>query len=131
MTTVDGAQLAGVVARLREGRRVPALSAAAGRGGEVVWTGVASDPQAGDPTPEHAFRIGSITKPMVAVAVLRLVEEGKVALHDPIGVHLPEACPLNLPVPGGNGRAGRPGSSSSPPACRGSSRRAPGTTTPT
>lgn len=91
MTTVDGAQLAGVVARLREGRRVPAVSAAAGRGGEVVWTGVASASRAGDPTPEHAFRIGSITKPMVAVAVLRLVEEGKVALHDPIGTHLPDA----------------------------------------
>lgn len=94
MTTVGdgfGDQLIRVVAGLREGRRVPAVSAAAGRGGEVVWTGVASAPRAGDPTPEHAFRIGSITKPMVAVAVLRLVEEGKVALHDPIGTHLPDA----------------------------------------
>lgn len=93
MTGLDGvvgAQLAGVVAGLREGRRVPAVSAAAGRGGEVVWTGVASDPRAGDPTPQHAFRIGSITKSMVAVAVLRLVEEDKVALHDPVGAHLPD-----------------------------------------
>ncbi|MGI5187913.1 serine hydrolase domain-containing protein [Promicromonospora sp. CA-289599] len=94
MTRVDevpGAELSGVLARTRDGARVPAVSAAAGRAGEVVWTGVASALQAGGPTPEHAFRIGSITKPMVAVAVLRLVEEGKFALHDPIGAHLPEA----------------------------------------
>lgn len=94
MTIVGGGlaeRLAGVVAEARDGRRVPALSAAAGRGGEVVWAGVASAPQAGDPTPEHAFRIGSVTKPMLAVAVMRLVEEGKVALHDPVGAHLPDA----------------------------------------
>ncbi|MEV0892735.1 serine hydrolase domain-containing protein [Promicromonospora sp. NPDC050262] len=97
--------------RTRAAGRVPALSAAAGRGGEVVWARVvaapwaggptpggptaggptAGGPIAGGPTPEHAFRIGSITKPMVAVAVLRLVSEGAVALADPIGRHLPDA----------------------------------------
>jgi CubicO group peptidase (beta-lactamase class C family) len=83
--------LSGVVGDLRGAARVPALSAAAGRGGEVAWAGVARAPWAGSPTPEHAFRIGSITKPMVAVAVLRLVAEGAVALADPIGKHLPDA----------------------------------------
>ncbi len=87
--------LGDVVAGLREASRAPALSAAAGRGGDVVWAGAVGAPAGagtdGGPTPEHAFRIGSITKPMVAVAVMRLVEEGKVALHDPIGAHLPDA----------------------------------------
>jgi len=94
MTTAHdapGADLSSVLAGLRETRRVPALSAAAGRGGEVVWEDTAHASWAGTPTPEHAFRIGSVTKPMIAVAVLRLVSEGAVALADPIGRHLPDA----------------------------------------
>ncbi|GGM26896.1 serine hydrolase domain-containing protein [Promicromonospora citrea] len=84
--------LEGLLGDLRTASRAPALSAAVGRGGAVAWAGTAADPALADaPTPEHAFRIGSITKPMVAVAVLRLVEEGKAALHDPVGAHLPDA----------------------------------------
>ncbi|MFE7505093.1 serine hydrolase domain-containing protein [Promicromonospora sp. NPDC057488] len=101
-----GDVLTGLLERTRAARRVPALSAAVGRGGEVVWARVAAAPwtagttaggapadgsPAGGPTAEHAFRIGSITKPMIAVAVLRLVSEGLVALADPIGRHLPDA----------------------------------------
>ena len=86
-----GDVLDGLLARTRDAARVPALSAAAGRAGEVVWADVAHAPWAGSPTPEHAFRIGSVTKPMVAVAVLRLVADGEVALADPIGRHLPDA----------------------------------------
>lgn len=36
------------------------------------------------------FDIGSIGKMLTAVAVLQLVEDGKLALEDPIGRHLPE-----------------------------------------
>jgi CubicO group peptidase (beta-lactamase class C family) len=36
------------------------------------------------------FRIASITKMFTAVCVLRLVQEGKIALTDPIGRHVPE-----------------------------------------
>jgi CubicO group peptidase (beta-lactamase class C family) len=86
-----GAELRSVLRGLRDDARVPALSAATGRAGEVVWAEVAAAPWAGGPTPGHAFRIGSITKPMVAVAVLRLVDDGLVALADPIGAHLPDA----------------------------------------
>lgn len=86
-----GDVLTGLLERTRAARRVPALSAAVGRGGEVVWARVAAAPWAAGPTAEHAFRIGSITKPMIAVAVLRLVSEGLVALADPIGRHLPDA----------------------------------------
>lgn len=94
MTRADeslGGALDAVVTGLRDTTRAPAVSAAVGRGGEVVWAGVAHARWAGTPTPEHAFRIGSITKPMVAVAVLRLVSEGAVALADPVGRHLPDA----------------------------------------
>jgi hypothetical protein len=41
-------------------------------------------------TPETRFRIGSMNKMFTAVAMLQLVEAGKVALDDPIGMHLPD-----------------------------------------
>jgi CubicO group peptidase (beta-lactamase class C family) len=41
-------------------------------------------------TPESVFRIGSITKQFTAVAILQLVEQGKVALSDPITKFLPD-----------------------------------------
>ncbi len=39
---------------------------------------------------ENTFRAGSIVKPFVATAVLQLVEEGKVALDDPLPAVLPQ-----------------------------------------
>lgn len=39
-------------------------------------------------TPQSLFRIASISKPITAVAVLQLVEQGKVGLDDPVLSHL-------------------------------------------
>ncbi|KFL37230.1 serine hydrolase domain-containing protein [Arenimonas donghaensis] len=55
------------------------------------WQGArgVADREAGTPlTPEHGFRIASITKTFTAAAVLRLVEQGRLGLHDPIAKHL-------------------------------------------
>jgi D-alanyl-D-alanine carboxypeptidase len=52
-------------------------------------TGVAND--AGDEiTPETPFRVGSISKPFVATMVLQLVDEGRVALDEPLSTYLPD-----------------------------------------
>ncbi len=76
----------------RSERRVPALSAAVALGGELVWADAVGVAGPGEPaTPGHAFRVGSITKPMTAVAVLRLVADGRLALEDRVGHHLAEA----------------------------------------
>jgi CubicO group peptidase (beta-lactamase class C family) len=45
------------------------------------------------------FRIMSMTKPVVAVAILLLVEEGKVRLTDPAGRFIPELQNLSVAVP--------------------------------
>lgn len=46
-------------------------------------------------TPDSIFRTASITKPIVAAAVLMLVEEGRLALDEPIASWLPElAAPM-------------------------------------
>ena len=46
-----------------------------------------------DTTPmalDSIFRIYSMTKPIVSVAVMMLMEQGKLLLSDPVGKYLPE-----------------------------------------
>lgn len=43
--------------------------------------------------PEAVFKIGSVTKQFTAVAILQLVEDGKLKLTDPVSQHLPEFAP--------------------------------------
>jgi CubicO group peptidase (beta-lactamase class C family) len=44
------------------------------------------------------FRIASMTKPIVSVAVMMLVEEGRIQLQDPVSVYLPELKDLKVGV---------------------------------
>ena len=58
------------------------------------------------------FRIASMTKPVIGVAVMMLVEEGKLHLNDPVSRYIPQfkdmkvAMPINTPPQGAGGRAG-------------------------
>ncbi|SNS52193.1 CubicO group peptidase, beta-lactamase class C family [Geodermatophilus saharensis] len=48
-------------------------------------------PGGDDPVgPDTVFRIASVTKPVVAVAALALVDDGTLRLDDPVDAHLPE-----------------------------------------
>jgi CubicO group peptidase (beta-lactamase class C family) len=51
-------------------------------------------------TPDMIFRIGSITKQFTAIAVLQLVEQGKIRLQDSIQVYVPDfphkAYPISI-----------------------------------
>ncbi len=48
--------------------------------------------------PDALFLLASMTKPITSVMAMMLVEEGVIALRDPIGVHLPELRALQLEV---------------------------------
>jgi CubicO group peptidase (beta-lactamase class C family) len=48
-------------------------------------------------TPETLFWIASMTKPITAVAVLMLQDEGKLHASDPVAKHLPEFAALKTP----------------------------------
>ena len=50
------------------------------------------------------FRIMSMTKPVVGVAILMLVEEGKVRLTDPVSTFIPELRGLSAVVTNADGR---------------------------
>jgi CubicO group peptidase (beta-lactamase class C family) len=72
-------------------RRLPSVAAAAVRDGEVVWSdavGVADVESGEEATPDHQYRIASITKTFTAVAVMQLRDEGKLALDDPLDRHI-------------------------------------------
>ena len=67
-----------------ENGTVPGAAALVARGEEVESAGV------GEVEPESIVRIASITKPITAAAVMLLMDEGLVALDDPIARWLPE-----------------------------------------
>jgi CubicO group peptidase (beta-lactamase class C family) len=66
--------------------------------GQVLYQDALGDADAGGAVPltvDHQFDIGSVSKQFAAAAVLRLVEQGKLALDDRAARFLPE-----LPYPG-------------------------------
>jgi CubicO group peptidase (beta-lactamase class C family) len=80
---------------LAEHRLVGAVVLVA-RDGKVVYRRAAglADREAGRPMREDAvFRFSSVTKPFVTAAVMRLVEDGKLRLDDPVTKWLPDFRP--------------------------------------
>jgi CubicO group peptidase (beta-lactamase class C family) len=74
--------------------RLPSVSAAAFRGDEVVWSeavGLADAASGEAVTPDHQYRIGSITKTFTAAAILQLRDAGELALDDRLVDHVPES----------------------------------------
>ncbi|SFB62160.1 CubicO group peptidase, beta-lactamase class C family [Amycolatopsis marina] len=72
--------------------RAPSLVAAVVRDGELVWSGARGfvDGTGGEqPDADTQYRLGSITKSLVAALVLRLRDEGRLELNDPVERHLP------------------------------------------
>ncbi|MFD7923519.1 serine hydrolase domain-containing protein [Streptomyces sp. NPDC059740] len=69
--------------------RAPSVVGAVMRGGRMVWSGARSGVAGEVPDAETQYRIGSITKPFTAVAVLRLRDEGLLDLADPLERHVP------------------------------------------
>ncbi|GAA4537110.1 serine hydrolase domain-containing protein [Amycolatopsis samaneae] len=69
--------------------RAPSLVAAVVRDGSIVWSGARGRVGDARPDDDTQYRLGSITKTMVATAVLRLRDEGALDLNDPLERHLP------------------------------------------
>ncbi len=75
--------------------KLPFASLLVGRGDDIAlnWSsGIAQD---------AIFRIASMTKPVTSVAFMQLVEQGKVALTDPVAKYIPEFARLGVFVAGG------------------------------
>ncbi|MEY3622869.1 MAG: hypothetical protein RLZZ407_428 [Pseudomonadota bacterium] len=75
--------------------KLPFAALLVGRGDDIAlqWnSGVADD---------AIFRIASMTKPITSVAFMQLVEQGKVALTDPVSKYIPEFAKLGVFMGGG------------------------------
>jgi CubicO group peptidase (beta-lactamase class C family) len=75
--------------------KLPFAAVLVGRGDDIAlqWSsGVAED---------AIFRIASMTKPITSVAFMQLVEQGKIALTDPVAKYIPEFAKLGVFVGGG------------------------------
>jgi CubicO group peptidase (beta-lactamase class C family) len=72
----------------------PSATIALFRGDELLWSesvGLADVESGREATPDTQYAIASITKTFVARVILTLRDEGRLALDDPLGRHLPEA----------------------------------------
>jgi CubicO group peptidase (beta-lactamase class C family) len=95
---IDRGQISGAVT----------LIARRGRVGHVEAHGLL-DLESKKPTPKDAiFRLASTSKPVTGVAVMMLVEEGKIRLNDPVSTYIPEfkGQKVAVPRPGPAGPAG-------------------------
>lgn len=102
----DPARLARIDAHLKakylDTGRLPHAALLIGRGDEVAHLSVQGDARAGAPLQQDAiFRIASMTKPITSLAFMQLVEEGKLALTDPVTRVIPEWKNLGVFVAGG------------------------------
>ena len=70
----------------------------AGRLVHAGGIGTLRDGERAPPGPDSAFRIASMTKSFVTVALLLLRDQGKLALDDPIARYVPELAGLAGPV---------------------------------
>lgn len=96
MTGFSAARLARLDAFLDEKyvrtNRLPGTLTMVARGGEIAHLGVTgmADVERGRPvTPDTIFRIYSMTKPLTSMALMMLVEEGAIALDDPVHRYIP------------------------------------------
>ena len=80
--------LAHRLARAQAECRLPSVVGAIDREGRLAWTGAAGTVDGRPPTRDTRYRIGSITKTLTAVLVMRLRDEGRLRLEDPLDQHL-------------------------------------------
>ncbi len=81
---------------LRQQMKIPGMSAAVVKDGQLVWArgfGYADIENGTPAAAETPYHLASVTKAFAAVVIMQLVQEGKLSLDDPVsryGVNLPE-----------------------------------------
>jgi CubicO group peptidase (beta-lactamase class C family) len=84
-----------------EKRRIPGAVILVARDGKVAYQEAIGmrDPASGAPmTTDAIFRIYSMTKPIVSVGVMMLVEDGRIQLSDPVSRYVPELKDLKVGI---------------------------------
>jgi CubicO group peptidase (beta-lactamase class C family) len=90
-----------LVGEAQRDSRLPSLTAAVFRAGEVEWSqaiGLADAEAATEAALDTQYAVASITKTFTATAVMQLRDEGKLDLDDPLERHLPDVAHGALPL---------------------------------
>jgi CubicO group peptidase (beta-lactamase class C family) len=98
------ARLSNHMAQLTADNQHPGIMTLIQRRGKVVHLGKHGlmDIEAGKPIAEDTiFRIQSMTKPIIAVAMLMLLEEGRLALNDPVARYIPSFAEIKVQTDAG------------------------------
>jgi CubicO group peptidase (beta-lactamase class C family) len=84
-----------------DAQRIPGAAMLISRHGKVAYSEALGiqDPVSGKAmTKETIFRIYSMTKPVISIAIMMLAEEGRLMISDPVSRFLPELGHLNVGV---------------------------------
>lgn len=76
------------------------------RDGETVYSHASGHLDMADQRPvgpDSLFRIFSMTKPVISAGIMKLVDQGKVSLDDPVADYIPEMAELDVLAPGAEG----------------------------
>ena len=93
--------LADTMQRWVDAHETPGATVLIARGGRLVFSHTVGmrDAATGDPLrPDAIFRLYSMTKPVVSVAAMTLVEDGRLALNEPISKYLPEFKDMKVAI---------------------------------
>ena len=92
-SVLDSTALTEVISAEVQAQGAPAVAVAVVYGGETIFSqgfGMRNRETQDPATPDTLFRIGSTTKPLTAIGILRLVEQGKLDLDAPVVNYVPE-----------------------------------------
>ena len=95
----SGRQIEQVLRNAVEQKKVPGVVAMVSRGDQVIYEGASGKRDGAGNTPmtvDSIFRIASMTKPITSVAVMQLVESGRVKLDEPAATYLPELAEVQV-----------------------------------
>ena len=96
------AELEDQLESLRARVRIPGMSAAIADGEAIVWArgfGTADRERSTAAGPDTIYHLASLTKPYGSTVVLQLVEEGRLALDDPVshfGIAMESSAPVTV-----------------------------------
>lgn len=99
---VTAAKADALMQQFFQDNRTPGLSVSVGMAGKIIWSQAYgyADLEQRVPVSAHLtkFRIGSVIKPMTAVAVAQLFEAGKLDLDAPIQTYVPDFPEKQAPI---------------------------------
>ena len=93
-----------------DAKRVPGAVVLVARNGKVAYYEALGQQDPASPRPmgrDSIFRIYSMTKPLVSVATMMLVEEGKLLLETPVARYIPAFANMQVGVEKADGNGGK------------------------